>query len=272
MDSLIVNIISYLKYLNTDCKLNVSVHFDASVFDRLPQSIVSMLLPYNCHTNTYCVIAKSIDHNKCIQNQRKLLEKCEKGEGFCHTCYAQVYEYIYPIVIENHVVGFVSVSGYRQNNPEKERILNQDIWKNTLNTQMPVKMCEAAIPPLCIMIEQMLMKYLKENRNEYNRIFQFLTEYHTNITLLDVAKHFNRSKSHISHLFKKESGMTIRAYCNDLKLEDAKKLLLNTEIPITEVALDVGFNDTSYFICLFKEKFGISPLQYRRKNFNIKVF
>lgn len=60
--------------------------------------------------------------------------------------------------------------------------------------------------------------------------------------------------------------MTIRACCNKLKLEDAKKLLLKTDIPITEIALNVGFNDTSYFISLFKNQFGISPLKYRKTN------
>jgi hypothetical protein len=54
--------------------------------------------------------------------------------------------------------------------------------------------------------------------------------------------------------------MTIRAYCNALKLEDSKTLLLTTDYSITDIALDLGFSDTSYFISLFKKKYGISPL------------
>lgn len=266
MDSLITNIISYLKYLNHDCKLNVSVHFDKYTFDCMPQHIVSMLLPYNCHTNAYCIMTKSINHSKCVLNQKNLLKKCQKGESFCNVCHAEVYEYIYPICKGTDAVGFAAVSGYRPQKPSECNILNRDLWETALDDALPLKLCNSTIPPLCIMIEQMLLIYAKERGNEYNLILQFLNEYHTNITLDDLAKHFNRSKSHISHLFKSENGMTIRAYCNNLKLEDSKNLLLNTDIPVTKIAFDVGFNDTSYFIHLFRKKFGVSPLQYRRIN------
>lgn len=266
MDNLIENIISYLKYLNTDCALNVSVHFHADIFERLPQNMVLRLLQYNCHTNAYCVIVKSADHRKCVLNQKNLLEKCQKGESFCNTCHAQVHEYIYPVFMKEKAVGFVAVSGYRKEEYIEKGVLNRELWEKFLTIDIPLKKCDVIIPPLSIMLEKMLEKHLKESGNEYNRVSQFLTEYHTNITLADVANHFNRSKSHISHLFKKESKMTIRAFCNDLKLEDARELLLNTDIPVTEIAFDVGFNDTSYFISLFKKKFGKSPLQYRIKN------
>ena len=58
--------------------------------------------------------------------------------------------------------------------------------------------------------------------------------------------------------------MNLRNYCNNLKLEDAKNLLSKTDIPITEIAFDVGFNDVSYFIQLFKNKFSTTPLKYRK--------
>lgn len=265
MNKLVTNIISYLEYLNGDCKLNVSVHFDREIFDRIPGDVVSMLLPYNNHVNAYCVMAKSINHYKCLDNQKNLLTKCQEGETFCYVCHAGVYEYIYPVCKGDSAVGFVAVSGYRQSDPGEYNILNHDLWENALGEEIPLRLCGSLIPPLCIMLEKMLLTCLKENGNEYNLILQYLNEYHTNITLSHLAKHFNRSKSYISHLFKKENGMTIRAYCNKLKLEDARKLLLKTDIPVTEIALDAGFNDTSYFIYLFKKRFGISPLQYKKQ-------
>lgn len=266
MDNLIENIISYLKYLNGECKLNVSVHFEQNVFDYLPHRIVSLLLPYNSHTNAYCVMAKSVNHNKCILNQKDILSKCRKGQPLCNICHAGVCEYIYPIRKNNNMVGFVAVSGYRQKKTEDNLILNYRLWKSVLSKDVPVNLFSAVIPPLCIMLEQLLTKHSRLSGSEYSQILQFLNEYHTNVTLSDLAKHFGRSKSHISHLFKKENGMTIRAYCNRLKLGDAKKLLLTTDLPITEIAFNIGFNDTSYFISLFRKEFGITPLQYRYEN------
>ena len=266
MDNLLETIILYLKYLSSECKLTVSVHFEQNVFDYLPHSIVSMLLPYNSHTNAYCVMAKSVNHNKCILNQKDILTKCRKEQPLLNICHAGVCEYIYPVHKANNVVGFVAVSGYREKKSEDNHILNYGLWKSVLSREIPVNLNSAVNPPLCIMLEQLITNHSRLSGNEYSQILQFLNEYHTNVTLYDLAKHFGGSKSHISHLFKKENGMTIRAYCNRLKLTDAKKLLLTTDLPITEIALNVGFNDTSYFISLFRKEFGITPLQYRYEN------
>lgn len=266
MENLIENIISYLKYLNSYCGLNVSVHFDKSIFDCLPGQIVSLLLPYNSHINPYCTIVKATNHNKCLQDQKDILKKCRKDESFCRICHAGVCEYIYPIYKNETTVGFAAVSGYRQKELPNCSI-NNTLWKKVLDDKgIPLELCNTVIPPLAIMLEQLLLNYSKSGETEYNLILQFLNEYHVNITLADLSKHFNRSKSHISHLFKNECGISIRAYCNNLKLEDAKNLLINTDIPVTEIAFDIGFNDPSYFIYLFRKKFGTSPLQYRKLN------
>ena len=265
MDKLISKIISYLEYLNNDCKLSVSVHFDEKIFNCMPQHITTALLPYNSHTNAYCVLAKSINRGKCLANQKNLFISCKKDESLCTICHAGVYEYRYPILKNNEVAGYAAVSGYRTKNTPETNILSSNLWNTVLKEEIPLNLCETLIPPLCLMIEQLLLPCLKESVNEYNMIIQFLSEYHTNVSLPDLAKHFNRSKSHISHLFKSTNGQTIRAYCNNLKLEDARNLLINTDLPITEIALDTGFNDTSYFIHLFKTKYGISPLKYRTK-------
>ena len=131
---------------------------------------------------------------------------------------------------------------------------------------MPLEMLRAVIPPLGLMLEQLFACPSEAPENEYNLILQFLSEYHSNITLEDLCTHFDRSKSHISHMFKNASGMSIREYCNQLKLKDAEKLLKETDFSVTEIAFEVGFNDTSYFIHLFSEKYGITPLQYRKAN------
>jgi AraC-like DNA-binding protein len=65
-------------------------------------------------------------------------------------------------------------------------------------------------------------------------------------------------------MFKKNSGMTLRAYCNKLKLEEGERLIRNTDMSVTRIAMDVGFNDVSHFINLFRKKYGVSPLLYRK--------
>ena len=178
-----------------------------------------------------------------------------------------MYEYLYPIFYCSEAVGFIAVSGYRKE--VEGGVPNRDLWESALDTALPMERYKARIPPLCMMLEAALQNYLKDDENEYCQILQFLNEYHTHVTLSELAEHFNRSRSHISHLFKKENGQTIRAYCNDLKLEDARTLLLTTDLSVTTIGFNVGFNDTGYFIHLFKKKFGAAPFQYRKKSLNL---
>ncbi len=264
MDKLLHNITSYLEFLKKECNLSVSVHFDKANLQVLPHSALVELLPYNSHENPYCMAVKKCNHQKCMQSQKDVRKICKGGEGFCRTCYAGVYEYIYPICKSSSVIGFIAVSGYRQ--PETSgQCIDPNLWNEFLTDNgIPLKLCEAVIPPLSIIIGLLFTDYANKAKDEYNLILQFLNEYHSNITVSDLCKYFGRSKSHISHMFKNRSGMSISEYCNNLKLEDSKKLLLSTDFSVTQIAFDVGFNDVSYFIHLFNKKFGISPLKYRK--------
>ena len=162
-------------------------------------------------------------------------------------------------------VGFVSVSGFRKE--KADGVMFYELWEEMLKkSEIPKSFLDSIIFPLCIMAGKLTEDFQEAPQDEYKLILRYINEYHTNLTLDDLCKHFARSKSHISHLFKKSSGMTIRAYANGLKLSDAKKMLKSTDLPITEIAYRAGFNDVSYFIKLFKEQFGISPLKYRKKS------
>ncbi|WP_281989272.1 helix-turn-helix domain-containing protein [Aquimarina aggregata] len=55
-------------------------------------------------------------------------------------------------------------------------------------------------------------------------------------------------------------------YITDQKLKRAKELLRITEMPVSEIAYGVGFNDPLYFTRIFKKKIGGSPTEYRQKN------
>ena len=263
MKELILKINSYLDYINNACGLTVSIHFDGKILPCLPKELLPLLSKYNRHTNPYCMAIKKKFYNKCICNQKDII-KSSIGEPSCRICHGGVYEKIYPVLKGTDTAGFISVSGYR-----KEQLPPYDdlfcLWEESLSAgEIPHALCDAIIPPLQIMLERLLEQSANETVNEYNMMAQFLNEYHTNITLSDLSEHFNRSKSYISHMFKRESGMSLRDYCNNLKLKDAEQLLLNTVIPVTEIAFDTGFNDVSYFIYLFRKKYGISPLKYRK--------
>lgn len=265
VDKLTLSIVKYLDYINKSCGLSVSIHFEEKILNSLSQNVLSMLLKYNIHSNPYCIAVKRQHHNKCVLYQKNIIKSCA-NESFCSLCHSGVLEYIYPIFKDNAAIGFIAISGYRKKEPPSGCI-DYSLWKKSLTKEkMPKELYDAIIPPLKIMLEQLFEHHTMETITEYNMFLQFASEYHNSITLSDLCNHFGRSKSYISHMFKQKSGKTLRTYCNDLKLEDSKKLLIHTNASITSIAFDVGFNDTSYFIHLFKKKYGISPLKYRKSN------
>jgi signal transduction histidine kinase/AraC-like DNA-binding protein len=80
----------------------------------------------------------------------------------------------------------------------------------------------------------------------------------------DVARHVNMNEDYLTFCFRKELGMTPIAYLNRYRINQAKQLLATRPLSITEVALEVGFYDHSYFSRVFRREVGMSPDAYRR--------
>ena len=85
------------------------------------------------------------------------------------------------------------------------------------------------------------------------------------ILLKEFGEQFHLSEKYISRYFKEHFHITISQYVTYLRLEHAKHLLQDTDIPVTEVAMQSGYQNVSYFIRSFKKMYGMSPLKYRNK-------
>lgn len=88
--------------------------------------------------------------------------------------------------------------------------------------------------------------------------------YHGTVTLGDVASLCDMSKSHFSRTFKAENGMTFQEFLTCERIERAKTLLLQSDLPITEIALRVGFREPGNFSRAFQRCIGIQPSRYRQ--------
>lgn len=92
------------------------------------------------------------------------------------------------------------------------------------------------------------------------------------ISLNTVSDNFNISPSHLSKIFKSGTGMNFSDFVINKKLEQAAKLLLNCrKMSVTEIAETLGYFNPSYFTKLFKEKFGMTPVQLRKKNSVVSI-
>lgn len=95
-------------------------------------------------------------------------------------------------------------------------------------------------------------------------ILAYITEHYREITHLEeLSSHFYVSTPHLCRVFKKHTGMTIAHYINHVKVQHACELLVHTNMTITEIALECGFNSSMYFCKTFKNQIGCTPSGFR---------
>ena len=87
--------------------------------------------------------------------------------------------------------------------------------------------------------------------------------YKESLSLHDVAKTVYLNPSYFSKLFKEQTGIRFIDYLNKIRVEQSKKYLRRIDINISEVALNSGFCDQSYYTQVFKSIEGITPGRWR---------
>jgi AraC-like DNA-binding protein len=93
-----------------------------------------------------------------------------------------------------------------------------------------------------------------------NYIFNHLFE---EITISQLSATAGLSGGHLSQTFKKEVGVTISEYIQQERIEEAKKLLTLTDLPLSHICNRLTFHDQSYFTKVFKKLTGMTPKRYR---------
>lgn len=107
----------------------------------------------------------------------------------------------------------------------------------------------------------------EEQFDRYHRISKYIfSNYNNNITLQDIAKKEFLSPDYLSHDFKNATGYSFTDLLNLTRVEEAMKLLLDSNMSLTEISEEVGFSHTRYLNKHFKNYYHLTPLQFRRKN------
>ena len=89
--------------------------------------------------------------------------------------------------------------------------------------------------------------------------------YKENIKVTDLARLVAINVDYLSTVFGKKTGLTPIAYLRNLRIEQAKRLLLHSKLSVEEIANQTGFTDDAYFIKTFKRLVGQTPSSFRRE-------
>lgn len=89
--------------------------------------------------------------------------------------------------------------------------------------------------------------------------------YNRRISLNEIAKREFLSEAYLSRLFKEETGINFSEYVDSIRLQHAVDELRTSKLPILTIALNNGFSTAKRFSTLFKEKYEMTPNQYRKQ-------
>ncbi|MBR4863135.1 MAG: helix-turn-helix domain-containing protein [Oscillospiraceae bacterium] len=106
-----------------------------------------------------------------------------------------------------------------------------------------------------------------EDSDLLHALLLYISEhYHEPINRKDIAQGMGYNESYLSHVFSENLQATMMDYVNSLRLKDAKMLLLDTDLPVSDISLQLGFGSLRTFNRLFTKAENMSPREYRKRS------
>lgn len=133
------------------------------------------------------------------------------------------------------------------------------------NTALISSLCSLI---LCRLIPHLHLKDVQTEPDDITiAVISYIAEHYLeDISLSSIANHFGIGKYALSRMFSNVLNCNFLSYVNSLRLSHAQTLLVNTDMNITCIAIESGFNNQQTFNRLFKEFEGCTPKEYRKKH------
>lgn len=183
-------------------------------------------------------------------------------ENFCNATRASV-KYIESIC--NCKTGFHIVTGNQKVVSEIDRLVNILCGVEDANSLFAIGVVYEIIGAL--------YKYCESNfkivyrRNEtFRAVLEYINRsFCEKISVKGISERFGYNETYFCRRFKAATGITVIKYIHFLRMEEAEKLLRSTNEEVRGIAWKCGFEDISYFSNCFKQHFGCTPTEFRRK-------
>lgn len=215
----------------------------------------------------------------CIETDRKMFRKAAAGRKLIsYKCHAGLNEAIHPVFIENELAGFLMIGQFRTENECSPKLVNECLKKGfdaeaMLKLYMETPYISATKHAhlnslFSLIVDSIISQRIIEIKSDLTllKVRRFVSD---NIkrpfTLDEVARNAGRSKSTISHLFKRRYGVSFKEYVINAKLEEVERILRQVSgISVSEAALSAGYSNQAHFSRLFKKHRGISPSELKK--------
>lgn len=254
-----------------------NLHIGILFFQDYGNKACTLPFRHTIHSREVCDELKGKSKNAfrwCFQCRKLAIRKAlTQRKPFGGLCINGVYEYTHPVVIRDEVVCIICIGNILDNGIGRER-LTQRLGSQT---QLLQTMEETYSEEACAMTARVLESYIRFLLETYgcrhqaaNPLIENLKSYldanfEYDISLAHISALFHYNQQYLGRLFKKETGCSFSEYLTQRRIQRAKLLLECSNDPISDIAARVGYNNIPYFNRQFKQAYGMTPSQCRKK-------
>ena len=203
----------------------------------------------------------------------------DRGDSLVYTCHAGCRCCVHPLVVSGRTVAMATISGFRYSDKPSQSVLRD--WRQKVGLGDALQRDFASLPLFSADLEKRMVRLLKvicEYAVSHELIglprsplFEKIVEYvrshvaRGSIPIDEVAEHVRKSSSTVSHVVKREAGISFKRLVIEQKLRAAESMLSqDSERSIGEVSDSLGFSDQFYFSRLYKKYRGYPPKEFAR--------
>ncbi len=232
-----------------------NIALKGSVFLQGEKPAVDTKVKYTLDTGLFNRLFTEGDKLKianCLKKELEGLSKENKLDGFTlHTIHQDFIQVVYSVLYRNEIQAHILFS-----DPDSQKLFKKsensifDIMKwatfiteKTIDYIREIQQSESVV--------EKAKRYIQNNFRE-------------DIRREDVAASVFLTPDYLARIFKAEAGFYIKDYVNECRIGLAKELLLESNTSISDVAVQTGFDNFSYFSTVFKKITGMTPFEYRK--------
>lgn len=219
--------------------------------------------------------------NICLDTDQKSFERVKREEEvWIYQCPFGLYEAVAPLYHFGVLVGYLMMGQTLdsfQNSLEHVKITSAPYVEDLAALDCAVHEIPSSNKEkilACISIMRICSEYITltnrlnlSDRNLAHETQKYIRRnFSQKLSIERICEHFLCSKSTLMNTFRNTYGTTINRYLNEVRLEQAVKLILQSGKTIGEISEECGFSDQNYFSKVFFKEYGITPTKYRMEN------
>lgn len=220
---------------------------------------------------------------KCIESNERSFQKCQKTSKLeIYHCHAGLVEATAPLIDNNVVIGYI-MFGQISDLDRQEDLIKKlgtviehykltvpiegpDLFDITQKTSEQI-LAAAKILEACTFFVLLTDMVSLRRQNFMNNVNTFLIEHLSeDLSIERLMEEFQISRNKLYASTTSYLGVGIAEHIRNLRIQEAKRMLVETTLPIHVISDKVGFNDYNYFCRIFKKMVGIPAKQYRKLN------